>query len=214
MNFKNNTHQIPECNEVIADGGDFTDHLTAVAQKLKSKISRAELDQLSAKHWENLILEWSTNPLMPLYIRKTNSNFPRGSEVVHKSGRILIPCDNGPAHWSFSMCFNKNLPNLDEVRSFIQSDKIPVAMILKENERNSKYRFTKHEIDTPNAKGWKIAHKKQIGLNSRVPLNDVSVYALTDHFVKFMSPANMFLMPLRYAGLAEIDEVIEVFSQE
>lgn len=212
MDIKYKTHQIPQYDEVIPEDDDFSYHLTMLAQNLKSKIAKVDLEQFAVAHWENLIKEWSTNPAMPLYIRKTNGRFPRGSEIIHKSGRVLIPCDNGPAHWSFSMCFNKNLLTLGEVQSFIQSDKIPIAMILKSYERSSKYRFTRHEIDMPNFKGWKIAHKKKIGLQSRKPINEMDMEILIEHFVQFTNPANMFLFPLKYAGLAEIDEIIQVFS--
>ncbi len=172
-------------------------------------------DKISINHWDNLVEEWVKDSKLPLYIRKSGDKYLRGSEIIHKSGRILIPVDNGPAHWVFCMCINKKLINIKKVSNLIKKDKIPVAYILKKGEaKSSKYKCTEHSIDTPNKKGWKIAHKEPIGLNTRRKLKEIDINILERHFTKFMSPSNIFLVPLPYAGLAEIKEVIDIFNNK
>ncbi len=193
--------------------GQFVELLERAAAELKEHTHAAQANPDSIAWWDNLIEQWITAKDLPLYIRKTNSTFPRGSVHEHKkTGRILIPCDNGPAHWTFSMCANNNLLTLNEIREFIEEDRVPIAMIIKGNEKFSKYRQTKHEIDQPNEKGWKIAHRKSIGLKTSEPINQIDITLLEEHFRQFLRPANMFLIPKKYSGFAEIEEVIKIFS--
>jgi hypothetical protein len=206
------TGQMPDFSTVEPKLIHFGDLITAAAIELKRHTSHLKPSEDALNWWNNIIEEWIRTNDVPLFIRKTNDQFPRGSEIKHKSGRVLIPCDNGPAHWSFSMCANGNLPTLAEIRNFILNDQIPVAMVLKGIEKKSRYRCTQHQIDQPNEKGWKIAHKVAIGLNTRTPLDQIEMTTLENHFRRFMNPSNMFVVPLKYSGLAEIDDVIGIFS--
>ena len=49
-------------------------------------------------------------------------------------------------------------------------------------------------------------------LNKKVDLTNVPVEELEEHFIKFLSPSNMFLIPKRLGGLGEIPQVIEVMK--
>lgn len=182
--------------------------------ELKVVLDSAQPEQVHKEWWARLIRDWVEDESMPLFIRKFNDKFPRGSEVIHSSGRVLIPCDNGPAHWSFSMCYNDNYIGLPQIKEFLSNDLIPVAFAIKGTEKQSKYRQTKHLIDTPNKKGWKIAHVAPVGLKTRTSLVDIPIETLEEHFRKFMDPMNMFVVPIELSGLAEIPEVIEAFKTE
>lgn len=212
LSFVNlNKNQLPHADLLSGKDAEFSRHLRAAAQELARIIAPFQPDSGAIRHWDNLIREWSNCDQLPLYIRKTNNDFLRGAEVVHQTQRLLIPCDNGPAHWIYSMCANENLCVLEDIPLCIES-LIPVAMMLGKKERHSKYRITKHEIDSPNKKGWKLAHRVGVGLNTRKPLNEIDISDLREHFVRLMSPSNMFLVPLQYAGLAETKEFIEAFG--
>lgn len=190
----------------------FQSLLKQAADHLKKTIGYSFPQSSSITHWDQLIDAWSKDKDLPLYIRKSNEKYPRGKIIKHNSGRILIPADNGPAHWSICMCMNENSPSLAEIREIVADDRIPIAMILKSSEKTSDFKCTMNEIDDATGKGWKIAHKKEIGLNSRQPLETTPIHLLEEHFRKFMSPKNMFLFPKEFSGLAEVQAFIEIFS--
>src|SRR5579863_6499390 len=53
-----------------------------------------------SQHWDSLIAAWAEDGSLPLYVRKAGES--RGSVMVHRSGRRLIPTDNSPAQWAFA----------------------------------------------------------------------------------------------------------------
>lgn len=189
--------------------------LTRIAEeyvKQSKELSIASDVQIS---WNALLQNWIADSTMPLFIRKTRAEYPKGSEIIHNTGRILIPTDNGPAHWAFSMAFNGYAPSLLQVMNeWIIPDRINIAMILSKSQTEKiKYRCTKHYVDAPNEKGWKIAHIKRIGINSKTKLEHENIDILKSHFLNFMDPGNMFLIPKKYSGIAESEIFLEHFSK-
>jgi hypothetical protein len=104
------------------------------------------------------------------------------------------------------------MPTLTDVRGIIDRDEIPVAMAFKRVEKDrAKFRCVRAMIEGPNAMGWKVAHVEDVGLGYSGPLELLSLEELGAHFKRFLSPANMFLVPKEYAGVAETPEFVEVF---
>jgi hypothetical protein len=113
-----------------------------------------------------------------------------------------------------ALAYNDLCPSLDEVKAMLAGDKIPIAMVMKAIERpGATYRCTRQTVEGPNARGWKVAHIRDVGLGYTCELERLPLSVLRDHFVRFLSPANMFLVPKAYAGVAETPEFIEVFGQ-
>jgi len=128
--------------------------------------------------------------------------------IAHESGRALVPCDNTPAHWSFCLALRGNSPSPDQIAKDLEEDQIPVAMAFHKQERaTAKYRGTRNRSENLNALGWKLAHIARVALRGRGPLESRPLASLEDHFVRFMSPRNMFVVPLPWAGLAETEEM-------
>lgn len=160
--------------------------------------------------WERLIEEWIQNRDVPLFIRKPQNN--RGARLNHSSGRILVPADNGPAHWAMSLAFEGRCPTLEQVRQLIADGAIPVAMALKRAERElCSFKPGLHST-TINKAGWKVCHIRQVKLGVRLPLESVPMTQLEDHFRRFLSPGNMFVVPLKYACLGELPEMVLAIS--
>ena len=163
------------------------------------------------QEWETLIQEWIDTPDLPLFARKHKGN--RGSEIIHLSGRILIPVDNSPAHWSLSQALLNKTTSIDDIRIALENDQIPVAMAFtKEEKVKAKYRFTRGSSKNINQYGWKVAHIEPVELPFREPLREAPINLLTNHFKRLMSPSNMFLIPLPWSGLAEVPEVAEAIK--
>ena len=92
--------------------------------------------------------------------------------------------------------------------------KIPVAFAPLPDERRylegSPDELRRKEYNL-NLQGWKLAHIEPIGLKSRHPLKDRDIKELENHFMKFLDPSNMFVVPKKWAGIAEAEESIDVF---
>lgn len=163
------------------------------------------------EHWAKLIEAWAAAGDLPLFVRKHANN--RGSVVAHPSGRSLVPADNSPAHWAYVLASSGQCPTLDDIRSMLAGDSIPVVMIQKGVEKPlARYHcFLRKEFNV-NEFGWKLAHVKPVGLNNRTPLADLPIERLQNHFRTFMSPANMFVVPSAWSGLAEVESVINAVA--
>jgi hypothetical protein len=127
---------------------------------------------------------------------------------------MVVPADNGPAHWSLTLAFRGKMPTVGDVREILKRDEIPVAMAFTATEKvGAHYRCTRSMIDGPNARGWKVAHIDDIGLGYAGALEQIAPARLSEHFKKFLAPSNMFLVPKAYAGIAETPEFVQVFRE-
>lgn len=161
-----------------------------------------------ARQWDELISRWSEDDNLPLYVRKFSNN--RGSLLVHATGRALVPADNSPALWAYTLAYAGVRPNLAWVRAAVEEDRVPVAFALKTAERpGARFRRTLGQFSYLNQAGWKLAHIRGVGLNSSISLEITSLDVLKQHFRRFLSPSNMFLVPKAWAGLGELAEMIE-----
>jgi hypothetical protein len=161
--------------------------------------------------WDQLIDAWCAYDSLPLFVRKTNKN--RGHAVPHPSGRIIVPCDNSPAHWAFAKAVLGEMPSLEEIHGQFIEDNIPVAMIFgKEEREGARYKCSLSQVVNPNAAGWKVAHIAAIGLAGRTPIVQLDEKRLREHFRRLMVPRNMFVVPMAYAGLAELREMCDAMA--
>jgi hypothetical protein len=98
----------------------------------------------------------------------------------------------------------------DEIRSQLESDRIPFAFAIKRSEKSQmKYKSTLSAADNLNKRGWKLCHIDGVGLRRATPLEDFSIEELVRHFKRLLRPSNHFLVPLSWSGLGELPEVIE-----
>jgi hypothetical protein len=59
-----------------------------------------------------------------------------------------------------------------------------------------------------NNRGWKLGHIDEVGLNTQTPLSEIPIDTLKRHFCDLLKPSNHFLVPLAWAGLGEVPEII------
>lgn len=191
---------------------DVQTSLRRAAQLWRDSDHRPRVAELLLSRWCQLIEEWIDAADVPLLVRKHRGT--RGQVLLHASGRAIIPVDNTPAHWALGLALAGHCPDLNSVRRLIQNDAVPIAMTMTADER----RLAKHTgrnarwAGRLNDLGWKVCHATEIGLRSRTPLADLPIESLTQHFRSLMSPANMFLVPLVWAGFGELPEVRELLS--
>jgi len=127
---------------------------------------------------------------------------------------MLIPTDNSVAQWCFALAYEGTVPSLQDIDERRGADKIPIAYALKRTEREqAKYKCTIGKVLKPsiNDCGWRACHIKHVGiLPKRTPIPEISIDCLKEHFVRFLSPSNIFLVPKAWAGLGELPEMLEV----
>jgi hypothetical protein len=183
----------------------MTQALVRLAELWIQEPGRPQPERSVLEHWDRLICEWADDPSLPLYVRKSAHN--RGSIIRNVTGRSIVPTDNSPAQWALSRSILGDKPTLEQVRQAITDDQIPVAMILTTVERSTAtFRCVLKSLDNPNEAGWKVAHVDGVGLANKAELAGVNETVLRQHFRKLMSPSNMFVVPLKYAGLGELPE--------
>lgn len=107
------------------------------------------------------------------------------------------------------MASNGECPSLQDIRALLSEDAIPVAMIQKAIEKPAaKYHCTLTRQFNVNEYGWKLAHIQAVGLNNRTHISALPLERLVAQFLSLMAPANMFVVPLAWAGIAEIESVV------
>lgn len=200
---------LAHCPEVLPS--DLSAIVDSFGQAWAKSPSRPFPPASAVAHWSELLAAWATADDLPLFVRKHSNN--RGSIIAHSTGRALVPCDNSPAHWAYVMASNGECPSLQDIRALLAKDAIPVAMIQKAIEKPSAlYHCTLARRFNVNEFGWKLAHIQGVGLNNRTHISALPFERLTTHFLSLMSPANMFVVPLAWAGIAEIEAVIQAVA--
>jgi hypothetical protein len=161
--------------------------------------------------WDTLIEAWLESDL-PLVVRKGGG--VRGAELRHESGRRLIVADNSPAQWAFSRAFEGDTYDVNGIRLLLDRDEIPFAFASKTTEKSRmRYRRTLSARDNVNKHGWKLCHIDDVGLSTKTPLEAIGLEGLRGHFRRLLAPSNQFLVPLRWGGLGEVPEFIDVMRR-
>ena len=66
--------------------------------------------------------------------------------------------------------------------------------------------------ESANDKGWKLDHIGEVGLKSRLRIQDMNIDLLKRHFCKLMSPSNMVLVPTVLKGLGDMPIFLHVIK--
>jgi hypothetical protein len=185
---------VPPCLTRLPD--ELRKPLLAFASAWAESPHRPRVRPEIVRAWDALLDEWIRTPSLPLFVRKDSErkNGPR----AHGSGRTLIPCDNSPAVWAFTLALEGICPSLAEVADAVANGRIPVGL----TQLGKFDRFYKA--------GWKLAHVVGVGLRTQTPLQQLPLARLQEHCRLLLSPSNHFAIPKVWAGLGEVPEVIEV----
>ena len=104
----------------------------------------------------------------------------------------------------------ERLFSLGDIEDLIKRDEIPFAFAISavDKERMT-YKRTLAPSENLNKLGWKQCHIDPVGLRSREPIEKIAIGTLKDQFRLLLKPSNMFLIPIEWSGLGELQEVIE-----
>jgi hypothetical protein len=186
---------------------EISQSLASIGKLWAASLLRPRIQREVQEQWDDLIKLWATSDL-PLAIRKSGG--VRGAVMKHQTGRELIIADNSPAQWSFVQAYERKVYTLEAITRCLETDEIPFTLVAKRSEKERmRYRRTLAPAENVNKRGWKLCHIQDIGLGIRTPLEEVPLDKLKDHFQLLMRPSNHFLIPLQWAGLGEVPEVID-----
>ena len=209
MNSNADKPTLNRCTEPYPDA--LKDLIQQISETWANSSERPRLDRKVVLKWDELISLWIEDKTLPLFVRNIRAG--RGRKIEHSSGRILVPADNTPAHWSFMTAFTRHCPTIEEIHELVESDSIPIAMIFKKSElENAHFRGQRASIDNPNKLGWKVCHIEPVKMKARGDLADRDIDVLEAHFRNFISPSNMFLVPKAIAGFGEFDSLIQLMK--
>ena len=207
------THPLPSCPDPLPE--DLDRELERLASLWAKHSVRPRLDAAVARYWDDLIRSWSVDPSLPLLIRKKEKGVARGEVILHESGRKLVLTHNSPASWSYMLAFAKAKPLLENIRSYLERDEIPVAMVVdRQMVARSRYKCSRVKAANPNILRWKVCHRRKVALRGRGTVKHRDIAYLQSHFRDFLAPSNIFLVPLELDGLGELLHFIRAIGDD
>jgi hypothetical protein len=160
--------------------------------------------------WKVVIKSWLDDKSMPLFIRKSSG--VRGSVTTHRDGRQIIVCDNSPAQWVCYHCLVGKALNIEEIKTRLDEDDLPVAFVHKKKETDLRSRHCTLGKFSINNYGWKLCHIQPVGLGSSIELGELPMDDLAKAFCRLIDPSNFLLIPKGWGGLGEVSEFLDAFK--
>ena len=194
---------IPECPNPLERR--YLAYVERLGKVLATADWRPEPSKAIVNCWDDYIRRWAMNKRRPLFVRRRTAG--RGSVSEHETGRLLIPVDNSTAHWVYRAVLENRDPP-----ARLQIDSIPVAMAMTKLEQRKATFRTLGSKTRLNKEGWKLCHMEGVKLGYG-KLNTIPIERLQAHFVRFLSPSNMFVAPLSQQGVGELAEVIQAVRE-
>ena len=200
---------LPQCPEELPF--ELVDPVISWAKTWLNSDVRPRPSQKAVSHWDKLIKAWALEPGFPLFVRRFNDTYMRGSLIRHVTGRILIPTDNTPSHWMFHEAYHGELISLEALSSLLEEDRIPIAMMLKREEQRVATKKCIGRKGLVNDSGWKLCHIEPVKIG-RGDIVELPIEALIQQHIRFLSPGNMFVVPKVVSGLGELPVVIDTLN--
>lgn len=191
----------------------LSNSIKIIAKEWRNISQNLVFDKQVLNHWNILTSSWIESNNIPLIIR--SKKYPKGIEIIHETGRKIIPSDNSPALWIAEQILHKNEPTLDEIESCIHAMEIPFSFIQKKNTNlNLKYKTSCTYNKILTKKEWKLCHINNVGLNKKGDISKLNIEFLKGKSFNLINPYNFFLLPKTIGGLGEISYFIESLQEE
>lgn len=187
-------------------GNEIREKIREIGELWRNSKYNPQIDNEVLNHWNSVIIEWNEDEGMPLIIRK-DANKLKGISITHPSGRDIIVSDNTFAIWVYNRVMNKITYNLGQLKEMLLGNEIPmVFMQTKEMMEKAKYTKPLGSFSLPE---WKLCHIEPVGFNSNKSIEELSIIDIKEHFKKYASPSNMFVLPKEIGDLGEIQIFID-----
>ena len=135
-----NANEFPKCSEKLPN--DVTQTIKQLGKLWYASPLRPRISTKTIKKWNELLKSWLIAQDIPIIIRKSGGM--RGGVIRHKSsGREIIISDNSPAQWVCYLVLQNIVPTLNDIRSYLRNDKLPISFAIKKSEKDKiKYKCT------------------------------------------------------------------------
>ena len=187
-------------------GNEIREKIREIGMLWRNSEYNPQIDNDVLNHWKRVIEEWSENEEMPLIVRKDADKL-KGMSITHPSGRDVIVSDNTFAIWVYNRVMNKITYNLGQLKEMLLGNEIPMVF-MQTKEMMEKAKYTK-PLGTFSLPEWKLCHIEPVGFNSSKTIEKLSINDIKEHFMKYASPSNMFVLPKEIGDLGEIQIFID-----
>lgn len=178
---------------------EIREPLIELGRRWAASSSRPKPTRETLVAWDKLLDEWVQSE-MPLVLRDSKR---RGESIATSTGRMIVFGDNSPANWSFGLALGDQVPDIRLWRREKIGDYVPLTFLTK----------GKHGNRDLNKAGWKICHIDRVSDRKRQKLENVPPAEIEARFRRFLSPRNMFLIPIALSGAGELREVIDAVAE-
>lgn len=160
--------------------------------------------------WEKLLTSWCADVRLPYLARKSKLK----GQTFPVQEREVIATDNSPANWALFWALSGKCPSPEEVRRLSQEDRLPICKAMsRELAQAASYRASLSRREDLNVRGWKVAHIRGVGDES-IDLTQSSLEEVERHFRRFISPSNLFVIPMEWGEIAEVPAFLTGFVGE
>lgn len=196
-------HNQVTCKDLVGD--DIRSKIREIGTLWHSSKYNPSIDPDVIDKWEKLIDDWIEDFDMPLIVRKETDK--RGQAFIHRTGREIIIADNTVALWIYGHVLKGEVFTLNQIRDLLMRNELPVVfMATKEIKEKAKY---SKSLGKNPLSHWKLCHIESVGFNTNTPIVDIEIADIKEHFRKYVSPKNMFVLPKEIGDLGEIAAFIE-----
>ena len=186
-------------------GNEIREKIREIGELWRNSEYNPQINNEVLNHWKSVIIEWSENEEMPLIVRKDIKL--RGMSITHPSRRDVIVSDNTFAIWVYNRVMNNITYTLEQLKEMLIENEIPMVF-MQTKEMMEKARFTK-PLGSFSLPEWKLCHIEPVGFNSNKSIEELSIIEIKEHFKKYASPSNMFVLPKEIGDLGEIQIFID-----
>ena len=188
---------IPDAGAAIAA---LEPHIRELAQFWALSLERPRPRPPVLDRWDEVLNEWVGSQDLPLILR----NGGRRCQTVRRSdGRQIVYADNTPAHWALSLAQEGRCVDLSDLRVDDIGEKVPLSMV---SHRVGSYQNL-------NRLGWKVCHIRPVYAGRNINYETADINVVTDAFLRFMSPRNMFVVPSVFGGIGELSQAWEAVGE-
>ncbi len=187
-------------------GNEIREKIREIGVLWRNSQHNPQINDEVLNHWNNVILEWNDDEGMPLVIRK-DANKQKGMSITHPCGREIIVSDNTFAIWVYNRVLNNITYSLSQLKEMLYGNEIPMVF-MQAKRMTEKATFNK-PLGAFSLPEWKLCHIEPVGFNTNKAIEELSLIDIKEHFKKYASPSNMFVLPKEIGDLGEIQIFID-----
>jgi len=177
---------------------ELREPLIELGRRWAASSHRPRPSSATLQAWDAFLNSWVLSDL-PLLLRDSRR---RGTRTKCSNGRDVIFGDNSPANWAFKMALADNVPDIASWNADNIANHVPLTFLTKGSAG-------KRDL---NKAGWKVCHIRPVSDRKRLKTEQTPFDSVEAEFRRYISPRNIFLIPISISGAGELPEVIKAIA--